>query len=228
MAMGQQDLRHLDALLGDRLLQHVEVAARVDGGAFHGFVAPDDGAVLLERGDGGDQDLEHGTDLMPPALAWKGVCWRHSCIGGNEPASSALHPGPDRPCGRSIPGPDRCRGLALRPRPGRPLRCGRCRHGRDAAGTQPWRPLVSRLAHQDDDDLHHLRGAEVRPPDAGHAGAVLRACPGDAALQARPRTRPGGDGGAGPAVAGGALGQRHGDGVRRVDLAAPRRPSPSA
>ena len=74
MAMGQQDFGHLDALLGDRLFQHVEVAARIDGGTFHGFVAPDDGAVLLERGDGGDQDLEHGIDLMPPALAWKGVC----------------------------------------------------------------------------------------------------------------------------------------------------------
>ena len=74
VAVGQQHLGHRDALLGDRLLQPVEVAAGIDGGAFHGFVAPDDGAVLLERGDGGDQDLEHGTDLMPPAAAWKGVC----------------------------------------------------------------------------------------------------------------------------------------------------------
>ena len=74
MAVGQQDLGDLDALLVDRLLEHVEVAARIDGGALHGFVAPHDGAVLLERGDGGDHDLEHASDLMPPVGGWKGVC----------------------------------------------------------------------------------------------------------------------------------------------------------
>jgi hypothetical protein len=42
MAVGQQDFRHLDALLGDCFLQHVEIAARVDRGALHGLVAPDD------------------------------------------------------------------------------------------------------------------------------------------------------------------------------------------
>jgi len=31
MAMGQQDLDDLDSLLVDRLLQHIEVAARIDG-----------------------------------------------------------------------------------------------------------------------------------------------------------------------------------------------------
>ena len=75
MAVGQQHLGHLDALLADRLLQHVEVAARIDGGAFHGFVAPYDGAILLERGDGSDHDFEHSSDLMPPVGRWKGVCW---------------------------------------------------------------------------------------------------------------------------------------------------------
>ena len=64
MAMGQQHLGDPDALLVDLLLQHVEVAARIDGGAFHRLVIPDDGAILLERRDGGDQDLEHGTDVM--------------------------------------------------------------------------------------------------------------------------------------------------------------------
>ena len=51
--------------------------------------------------------------------------------------------------------------------------------------------LVSRLAHQDDDDLHRLRGAEGRPPDARHAASLL------ASMRAacRPRSsawRPGG------------------------------------
>ena len=73
MAVCQQDLGDLDSLLGNRLLQHVEVAARVHGGALHGLVAPDEGAVLLKRRDGGDHDLEHGIDLMPPARQWKGV-----------------------------------------------------------------------------------------------------------------------------------------------------------
>ena len=75
MAVGQQHLGDLDALLVDRLLEHVEVTARIDGGSLHGLVAPDDGAVLLERGDGSDHDLEHPFDLMPPAGGWKGVCW---------------------------------------------------------------------------------------------------------------------------------------------------------
>ena len=75
MAVGQQDLGDLDALLVDRLLQHVEVPAGIDGGTLHGLGTPDDGAVLLERRDGRDHDLQHGTDVMAPAAAGKGVCW---------------------------------------------------------------------------------------------------------------------------------------------------------
>ena len=64
MAVGQQHLGDLDALLVDLLLEQVEIAARIDGAAFHRLVIPDDGAILLERRDGRDQDLEHGTDVM--------------------------------------------------------------------------------------------------------------------------------------------------------------------
>ena len=47
---------------------------------------------------GAIRTLSIATDLMPPARAWKGVCWQaSSCVGGNETASSALHPRPDRP-----------------------------------------------------------------------------------------------------------------------------------
>ena len=44
--------------------KQVEVAAGIDGGAFHGLVIPDDGAILLERRDGRDHDLEHDCDVM--------------------------------------------------------------------------------------------------------------------------------------------------------------------
>src|SRR3989344_2952573 len=40
--------------------QHLQVAAGVDHGGFVGGVAPDEGAVLLERGDGDGEVVEHG------------------------------------------------------------------------------------------------------------------------------------------------------------------------
>src|SRR5262249_57774626 len=95
MAVREQDLGDLDALLGDRRLQPIEVAARIDGGALHGFVTPSDRAVLLERGDGGDHDLDHVPDLMPPAGAGKGVCWGPSSVLGNESALLVLPGGSD-------------------------------------------------------------------------------------------------------------------------------------
>jgi len=73
VAMGQQDLGHLNALFVDRLLQQVEVAAGIDRRSFHGLIAPDDGAVLLERRDGRDHHLDHGTDVKAPVPAWKSV-----------------------------------------------------------------------------------------------------------------------------------------------------------
>ena len=39
--------------------QHVQVTTWIDDGATHGFIAPNDGAVLLERGDGNGFVLEH-------------------------------------------------------------------------------------------------------------------------------------------------------------------------
>ena len=74
MAMGQQDLGDLDSLFGNRLFQHVEIAAGVHGRALHGLIAPGEGAILLKRGDRGDHDLEHASDLRPPASRRKGVC----------------------------------------------------------------------------------------------------------------------------------------------------------
>ena len=171
MAVGQQHLGDLDALLGDRLLQHVEVAARIDGGALHGLVAPDDGAVLLERGDGGDHDLEHRTRSNASRGRVEG-----RMLPGVLHASAAMNLrlllcilALIGLCRLSRAGPDRRGDLAVRPRPGRPLRGGRRRHRRDPAGPQRRRLLVSRLAHQDDDDLHRLRGTEGRPPHPRHA-----------------------------------------------------------
>src|SRR5256885_12313868 len=47
----------------------LQVAARVDDGGFHGLVAPDQRAVLLEGGDGDGVVLEHGR---------RGCFWRRS------------------------------------------------------------------------------------------------------------------------------------------------------
>jgi hypothetical protein len=42
---------------------HVQVAAGVDHGGVHGLVAPDEGAVLLEGGDGDREVMQHGPRL---------------------------------------------------------------------------------------------------------------------------------------------------------------------
>jgi hypothetical protein len=57
VAVGQQDLLDLDAGLGDRLADAVDVAAGVDHGAALGGVVPQDRAVLLERGHRDDRRL---------------------------------------------------------------------------------------------------------------------------------------------------------------------------
>jgi len=54
VAVGEQDLLDLDAEPRGRIHQHVDVAAGIDEGALHGFAAPEQGAVLLEGGDGDD------------------------------------------------------------------------------------------------------------------------------------------------------------------------------
>ncbi len=56
----EPDLFEREAQARDFAEQGVEVAPGVDDGGLQGGVAPDDGAVLLERGDGDGEVLEHG------------------------------------------------------------------------------------------------------------------------------------------------------------------------
>jgi len=55
MAVGHQDFFDLDPSLAHRLLQLVEIAARIDEGRLVGFGAPQQGAILLESGDRHDR-----------------------------------------------------------------------------------------------------------------------------------------------------------------------------
>ena len=48
----------------NRLQQLADVAARVDQGGFVGFIAPDEGAVLFEGGDGEGEAVEHAVDQV--------------------------------------------------------------------------------------------------------------------------------------------------------------------
>src|SRR6187401_3297461 len=50
MAVGEQDLLDGDAGLADCLTQLRQVAAGIDEGAAHGHGAPDQAAILLQRG----------------------------------------------------------------------------------------------------------------------------------------------------------------------------------
>ena len=52
VTMGQQDFREFDALLLGGCEDAVDVATGVDSGGFQGFFTPQQGAVLLEGGDG--------------------------------------------------------------------------------------------------------------------------------------------------------------------------------
>src|SRR3974390_475504 len=62
MPVSQQDLLGSDAVLGDGLLDALKIAARVDDSARLGLLIPQEGAVLLERGDRHDGGFErHGT-----------------------------------------------------------------------------------------------------------------------------------------------------------------------
>ena len=54
VAVGEQDLLDPDAEPRGGIHQQVDVAAGIDEGALHGFAAPEQGAVLLEGGDGDD------------------------------------------------------------------------------------------------------------------------------------------------------------------------------
>ena len=59
MRMRDPNLLKRDAELLAPIEQHVQVTTWIDDGATHGFIAPNDGAVLLERGDGNGFVLEH-------------------------------------------------------------------------------------------------------------------------------------------------------------------------
>src|SRR5262245_43453681 len=118
--------------------------------------------------------LSMPPDLMPPVDAGKGVCWRPSCVLGNETAVLVLHPGPGRPVGIPHPGADRAGRFAFRSGAGGSLCRDRRRHRRDAARTQCRALRVSRIARQAHDDLHRLRGAQGRAARPRHAHGVLR------------------------------------------------------
>jgi hypothetical protein len=63
MGMGQQDLLEGQAFFLDHGQHFVEIPAGIDDGGAARPLAPDDGAVLLERGDGNDGDL-HGLRMI--------------------------------------------------------------------------------------------------------------------------------------------------------------------
>ena len=59
--VGEPDLFKRHAQLFARIFQHRQVATGVDDGTLHGVIAPDDGAVLLEGGDGDGFVLKHAA-----------------------------------------------------------------------------------------------------------------------------------------------------------------------
>jgi hypothetical protein len=68
VAVGQQDPLDLDAGLGDRLADAVDVAAGVEHGAALGGVVPQDRAVLLERGRRTIAALRPGMLVFTPLV----------------------------------------------------------------------------------------------------------------------------------------------------------------
>src|SRR3546814_4143007 len=65
MAVGEQDLLDRDAMMRGRRLQFRQIAAGIDEGALHRLGAPQQGAILLERGDGDDRGAERGLRHRP-------------------------------------------------------------------------------------------------------------------------------------------------------------------
>ena len=57
--VGQQDLLQLDTQALHRSTKFGQITAGIDNSAVHGLVAPDDGAVLLERRDGDGVVVQH-------------------------------------------------------------------------------------------------------------------------------------------------------------------------
>ncbi|MNT36811.1 hypothetical protein D3C72_1729160 [compost metagenome] len=61
VGVGEPDLFERDAQTLDFCEQHIQVAAGVDHGRLVGGVAPDEGAVLLKRGNGDGEVAEHAA-----------------------------------------------------------------------------------------------------------------------------------------------------------------------
>ncbi len=61
VSVGEPDVARCDAEFVQRRFNARGFAARVNDGGLFGFAAPDDGAVLLERGDGEGVVVEHGA-----------------------------------------------------------------------------------------------------------------------------------------------------------------------
>ena len=62
VGVGDPDLLQGHAQLLAGCLNDGQIATRVDDGGFHGLVAPNDGAILLEWGDGNGFVLQHAAD----------------------------------------------------------------------------------------------------------------------------------------------------------------------
>ena len=58
MAVGDEQFLDGHAIVGGNLLQPIKIAARIGKGAAHGFRAPYQGAILLERRDRHDDGLQ--------------------------------------------------------------------------------------------------------------------------------------------------------------------------
>ena len=61
--MGDPNLGELHAQLRQRIFDHIEVAARINDRGLATRVVPDDGAVLLEGGNGNGGVMEHGVSV---------------------------------------------------------------------------------------------------------------------------------------------------------------------
>ena len=67
MAVGQQDFLDRHAGLVRRRLEIGQVAAGIDERAEHRLRAPDQAAILLQRGDGNDRGAKRAARLLLPA-----------------------------------------------------------------------------------------------------------------------------------------------------------------
>src|SRR5690606_8351323 len=106
VAVGEQDLLDVRPELSQRVVDAVEIAARVDDGGAAGFLAAQHGAVLRERGHGNDHQL-HGApsgpsvvpDSSPPGQGPPGPAPpRHASAAGRAaPRRAPVHGWPPAP-----------------------------------------------------------------------------------------------------------------------------------